>query len=162
MSLITIRYTWQSMFLFIFIGVLLGTTMQTLRSGIGFIVHAWLDLLFWSIFVPGMLFFAVCIRYVSAIRLYETKITSFSYPFKIQWTDLHRCTVCRFLGILHLKLYGVKSRFPIWLPLQINQIEKIYAFLEQREEFSAAFSAFEDIRLKAVLQRSASRNLGRH
>jgi hypothetical protein len=154
MSAITVRYTWQNMFFFAFFGGLLGTTLQVLNRGLGFLVDAWSDPLFWSIFFPLMLLFIVVIWYLSAVRLSESEITSHAYPFKIRWSDLRSCTVSGPLGILGLKLYGAESRFPIWLPLPPNQITKIYDFLAQEEKFSVAFTAFEDIRLKKSLQRT--------
>jgi hypothetical protein len=154
MSAITIRYTWQNMVLFACIGGVISETLQGLNRGIGSLVDAWSDPLFWSIFFPLMLLFIVVIWYLSAVRLSESEITSHAYPFKILWSDLRGCTVSGPLGILGLKLYGAKSRFPIWLPLPPNQITKIYDFLAQKEKFSVALTAFEDIRLKKALQRT--------
>ena len=162
MSDLTIRMSWQQLSVFSAVGFLIETVVALLLYGTGFIRQAWTDPIYWSVTIPVILLVTLIIWWaIPAAHFTKDGVSAEGYPFKVRWADIMRCQVSGSFGLIWLKIYGTKSRFPIWVPIPRNQIQNIHLFLQQENSSNAVLSAFSEPRLNQALQRTTLLPLGR-
>lgn len=160
MEVFTIRYSWQQSAALMG-GCFLGSTaLEALADGFGSLAHVWSGPFFWGLMIPtyGLGALAICVP--SAARLSQENISTHSYPFKIEWCEIRRFRVSSFFGLIWLRIYGVKSRFPLWIPMPRKRIHSIHLFMQRTNGAETVLPAFADKRLSKALHGDGPRPAG--
>jgi len=160
MEVLTIRYSWQQMAALTGGGFLAATALKALEDGLGSIAHAWSDPLFWGLMISFGGLFALALWAIPAARLSQENISTHAYPFKIEWREIRRFKVSSFFGLIGLRIYGVKSRFPLWIPMPRNRIHRIYLLMQRTNGAETVLPAFADKRLNNALPGDGPRPAG--
>ena len=152
MEILTIRYSWQQIAAIFGCCFLAIASEQAFENGLGFIARTWSDPLFWGlmIFFQGLI--ALASWAIPTARLSQENISTHSYPFKIEWRNARRFKVSSFFGLIWLRIYGVKSRYPLWIPMPRNRIHSIYLFMQRTNGAETVLPAFADKWLNNALK----------
>ena len=147
MEVLTIRYSWQQIAA-IFGGCFLAiTSLKAFEDGLGSIGRTWSDPLFWGLMISIYGLLALALWATPVARLSQENISTYSYPFKIEWREIRRFKVSSFFGLIWLRIYGVRSRFPLWIPMPRKRIHSIYLFMQGINGAETVLPAFADKRL---------------
>jgi hypothetical protein len=160
MEVLTIRYSWQQMAALTGGSLLAATALAALEHGLESIAHAWSSPLFWGLMISGMGLCALALWAIPVARLSQENISTYAYPFKIEWREIRRFKVSSFFGLIYLRIYGVKSRFPICIPMPRSRIHSIYLFMQRTIWAETVLPAFADKRLNNALQGDSPRPAG--
>jgi hypothetical protein len=152
MEVFTIRYSWQQNAALMGVCFLASTALAAIEHGLGFIAYVWSSPLFMGLMISFYGLFALALWATPAARLSQESISTHSYPFKIEWRETRRFKVSSFFGLIYLRIYGVKSRFPLWIPMPRKRIHSIYLFMQRTNGAETVLPAFADKRLNNALQ----------
>lgn len=151
MEVLTVRLSWQEFAVMMGVGFLGATALAALEHGLGFIAYVWSSPLIIGlmIFIYGLC--GLPLWAIPVARLSHENISTYAYPFKIEWREIRRFKVSSFFGFPWLKIYGVKSRYPIWIPMPGKRIHSIYLFMQRTNGAETVLPAFADKRLSKAL-----------
>lgn len=147
-----IRYSWQQNAALMGVCFLASTALAAFEHGLRLIANVWSSPLYMGLMISFYGLFALALSAIPAARLSQENISTHSYPFKIEWRETRGFKVSSFFGLIWLRIYGVKSRFPLWIPMPRKRIHSIYLFMQRINGAETVLPAFADKRLNKSLQ----------
>lgn len=151
MEVLTVRLSWQEIALLMGVGFLGATALAALEHGLGFIAYVWSSPLNMGLMIFFYCLCGLALWAIPVARLSHENISTYSYPFKIEWREIRQFKVSSYFGFTWLNIYGVKSRFPLRIPMPRKRIHSIYLFMQRTGGAETVLPAFADKRLSRAL-----------
>ena len=144
MNRLKVYYCYKEILPMLFGGWLIATIAELLHRGQHFIARGLSDPILWFIMSIGFGTLYLLLRLVPVATFSEEAVKCRSYPRTVRWSEFKKCNTFSFVGLSWLRIYGQRSRFAVWIPLQQTALQQIQEFVEKNSSPSILLSCSND------------------